>query len=63
MTHKKDPTTPLNKLVNNVVDTQKIFQFQYYMQQIIINKTTNSKSQINRIFDGIQQIKSMGKKM
>lgn len=63
MTHKKDPTTPLNKLVNNVVDTQKIFQFQYYMQQIIINKTTNSKSQVNRIFGGIQQIKSMGKKM
>lgn len=28
--NKKIPT-PLNKLVNNVVDTQKIFQFQYYM--------------------------------
>lgn len=31
------------------------------MQQIIINKITNSKSQVNRIFGGIQQIKSMEK--
>lgn len=35
MTHKKDPTTPLNELSNQVykaIDTQKIiFEFQYYM--------------------------------